>query len=251
MNSKLKASIKTYVFAACLILTVRAQAQLYVGIKSGTHMASVDFADKEYMSSKMGFVPGFDVGSAINISIGQFFELYNEMTFSLKGAAIRTTDSPQLHRWTLGYIDSPILLRTGIYKGPHHDLFIQMGPTISYWCFGQGKSKTGGLDDVEGGQWKYHFKWKETSGDMNEVFVPEANRIQLGLNFGVGGKLKFRNKHIFLIDVRYEWGNTYLSRFDYQDDLNEYTHNFNASTRAMKLSAAYLLNVDVLRKKYF
>jgi hypothetical protein len=245
--------LKPIAIIFCLAISpFRAQAQFYVGGKLGLQGATINFEGKEFLPYKVGFVPGFDLGSAINISIGSSFDLYNELAFSIKGASIRTTDTPEIRdRWTLGYIDAPILLRANIFKRPQQNFFLQMGPTISYWYFGNGKTVNSQLFEDGPEQLRYSFRWRETLHYTEGTYVPEANRMQLSLNVGVGSKLKFRNKHLLFIDLRYEMGNTYLSRSEDQDYVNDFEHNFRVNNRVIKLSAAYLMNVEVLRKKFF
>jgi hypothetical protein len=232
-------------------VTGTANAQFYAGGKFGLQLSTLHFADMEYHEQfKISPVPGLNLGCAMNLKITQSFDLYSEFIYSLKGSRIQSKDYMDINnRLTLSYFDIPLMLRTAVYKNPQYDFFFQMGPTIGFWGTGKGVMRTSELDEYNLDKAKYQLKWEETSGLISEVYVSEPNRVQLGLNLGFGSTYKFRNKHVFIVDIRYEMGHTYLSKSNEKIDYLGYGFDFKANNRAIIFSTAYLFNVQSLRKK--
>ncbi len=240
------------IFFALAFCYLNAYSQAYIGGKIGFQMSKLNHDDKDYKKAyDVNFSPGYNIGAAFNIKVTESFDLYTEILYSKKATQIKKDDVLVKDRLVFSYFDWPLLLRTNVYKSPNYNIFLQIGPTVGYWMKGKGIIESDEL--LEGGfpKLKYDFKWdEETLHLMHGVNVPEANKIQLSLNIGFGSEIKLRNKHIFLVDVRYEMGHTYLSKSDEKGNyLYGYTHDFKANNKTLMLSTAYLFNVQALRKK--
>jgi hypothetical protein len=228
------------------------KAQIYLGGKMGFQLSKHNFFDEDFKkSNNIGFLPGFNIGLATNLKISNSFDLYNEINYSTKGTRISNYTVHVKDKLQLSYLDFPFLLRTSIYKDPYCKVFLQMGPTIGFWLKGKGLIQSDELLEEGFFKLKYDFKFNEnTPHIMHGVTVPEPNRTQLSLNVGIGTEMTLRSKHVFLVDLRYEMGHTYLSKSDeMRYYIHGYAHNYKANNQVFMISTAYLLNMQTVRRQ--
>ena len=251
--------IKRVIFQLAIIISgifmpvTFASAQFYFGGKTGFQISTHSFGDKEYRQGHTaGFRPGFNIGSATSLKIADKFDIYNEITYSIKGATVQADDNEFVtNRLALQYIDIPLMLRYSLMKHPAYDFFVQSGPTIGFWMKGK-EIVTGSevLSEAGVDKFEYRISFKESNDGAFDKNLQEANRVQLALNIGIGGAFILKNKHRFIVDVRYEMGHTHLSK---SSNLTAHwygdSYDYRVNNQTFMVSTTYLFHLQNLRKK--
>jgi hypothetical protein len=241
MLRKLHYLLGTALLFSCA-LTASSQ-EVFIGPKLGLsiHKASFNFSeDEDIFDQKIQL--GYQIGGAFTMPLKNIFSFHSELYFSQKGKKTIVTDNGLENKSTYYFIEAPVLLRlnfeggsgeAGVYK--YH---VEIGPTISYWLGGKGSVGLAGFKD-----YKVVFN-NDTSyvSQTNEMVINGANRLQWGLNIGVGLEYPVKKNQTVFIDFRLVMGNSNLiessgySEFDlfgYDDDLNVHISQFVISTSYM------------------
>lgn len=236
----------------CLLLSgyIPAAAQFSFGAKAGLQVSRQHFADPEYAEQiKVRLKPGLNGGFAYNIGVTERYSLYSELIYSMKGVRIKRDLGDVDNRLTFHYVDMPLMLRGKIAKSYGYDVFLEFGANMGYWLGGKGKIKAEEIKEYNLEELHYKLVFDEAKAD-NERWVTENNRFQFGLLFGIGGEFRLPNGHSYILDLRYEWGHTHLSKNRVTDfPIAEFRNNFQANNHMLVLSAAYLLNFEKLRRQ--
>ncbi|MDN5202487.1 porin family protein [Fulvivirgaceae bacterium BMA10] len=243
---------------------ISAKAQLSVGPKVGVQAFQSFFSSsesKDLYKSKPH--PGFTGGLAALVEVSDNFSLRFELAYAQKGKKIEGRSDSQLKNVArYNHIELPILFtRRFIAKSSKggYEWFLAIGPNTSYWLGGKGELESSELTfeyAVQTLNYDIDFNLDRPfglSGD-NVTNIKEPNRIQLGLNFGGGFIFKPNKTNTIVVDLRFEWGNTFIGKkdavvefpyvfFDYMDDIR-------ATNSGVKLSIAYLfdLKLDQLKR---
>ncbi|HAA13178.1 MAG TPA: hypothetical protein DCE41_16405 [Cytophagales bacterium] len=190
-------------------------AQIWVGPKGGFQGSQFFFAEQEdgdlyneapWLGWNAGWVSNFDVVDNWSLAIDI---VYSEK--SRRYTAVLPTDIIFFHRATYSYLDVSPLLRYSIGNLPRH-YYINVGPVIGLWLGGRGRIDTeftqeAGLDD--GYRYTIVFNPDRQTIDRN-MLVSDGNRVQVGIEAGVGAQFDVLYDKRIQVDLRYQMGHTYL-----------------------------------------
>ncbi|UII31305.1 PorT family protein [Fulvivirga ulvae] len=233
-----------------------------IGPRIGGQMSWVSYEDsqiKEYYDIEplYGYFGGFTVAFRVR----ERFFLQTDFIYSRKGKLITGTDDasksdPELeYRSIAHHFDIPIVYRMD-FKGQFGDnlafkYFVGLGPNISYWWKGNGTLRSGELIENHIDELEYDVKFGSSSDDDQGVLVvQDANRVQLGINFATGLVLEPAGGGVYILDVRFELGHSYLYK-ESPAQFTEATFTDPAKGRNMgfRLGVAYLLDTKVSQRK--
>jgi hypothetical protein len=220
------------------------------GPKGGIQYSNTIFADKEFASNyTSSLVPGFNIGGAMEYPIYKIYSFQMEVNYSQKGRRLDYFQGPFIKNFsTFHFIEVPMMLRINMDRGIGKYYF-NIGPNIGYWLGGSGKLMARRPIDLGFGEQKYSMRFGEETGSYDQLIISEANRVQLGLDAGVGMMLPIDKKKQLMLELRYSMGHTYFAGKESGShgtrDLNE---NFEAFSRVISLNAAYMYNIDLWKK---
>ena len=182
-----------------------AQAQVLVGPKLGVQVGQVHYEKQSFQDQyNPNYKLGFNLGGAITFPVIEPFTLHAELLFSSKGKSITIPEESLKNIGHYYYVEVPIMMRFKIW--PKKGIFLGVAPNLSYWMGGTGK-----IIDMETTSnftpYNIHFGSNESPNDLQ---VTDANRLQLGLLFGLGGQFELPNDRKFTIEARYEMGHSFL-----------------------------------------
>lgn len=243
--------LKYLVLFLVVCLSLRSSAQhLRTGFKVGTQLSRPYYDDATFYNEfATEYSLGFNVGGVVNWKVSDNFALHTELLYSQVNKQLVGTDQYTMNRDRLNYLVVPVLLRGSAPVG-HAEVYLNAGPSISYWLGGQGFVRHPELDEF-GFETSHRIafgeKEKNDSYTDEVVRITNANRFQLGLDMGAGVMVPLQDRYL-MVDLRYSWGHTnmakddaqYLGFFGYNDDLSYANHSFS-------VSCAYLLEFDLVK----
>lgn len=234
------------------VFTCSTFAQILIGPKVGGLYYKHNHDDKSLLKErdiKSNFDFGYNVGAVFIYSLNKRFAMQTEILYTVKGKKLTGGIQDQFsHEATYKYIEAPLLFKYNIKKKAY-TWYIQGGANFSYWLSGKGVLKSFEFDEVGIPSSAYNivFKRSEIDDESNEINLVEPNRIQVGLDFGVGALINTlhpRNK--ILVDLKYQFGHSWLARDnDILLGLDEYREDFRSSYGTFSLSVGYLFGFDL------
>lgn len=238
----------SFFFLLCCLSSAKAQ-QFYVGLKTGTQLYTVDFAD-DLAESRMNnrFKVGYKIGGTIIFPLPENFFFGMEGFYSRKGRKY-DFDGTSTNNAAYNFIELSSYLRKsykvtlGEGKLPGF-FFFNIGPNIMYWMNGHGT-----LEDAAPLDYEIKFSDPVTS-DFTINYMNDVNRWLFGLDFGAGFSFLTKNDQDLSIELRYTHGHTYLggenasfiSILGFDDDLR-------GRYRVFHISVAYLFDLDMQKRK--
>ena len=234
----------------CLFALPTFAQEIRVGPTIGAQLSRPYYDNRDY--SKV-YVPGyglsFQAGGVLQIKASDYFALHTELLYRQVSKRTKGTDDYTISRDTYNYLSAPILLRGSVPVG-QWEVYLNGGPSISYWLGGHSFLRHGELIELEVYELDHRIAFRETPTEdlFNEpLYVNNANRIQLGLELGSGFMVPLNGRYL-MVDLRYRWGHTNMGNEDsqyttlifYDDDLSFATHSW-------AVSLAYLIEFDLVK----
>ncbi|CAN5452858.1 hypothetical protein BH23BAC1_BH23BAC1_17420 [soil metagenome] len=238
--------MKSTVLIFLLLLTSNMLlAQLLIGPKAGIQLATTSFSNRLDYSDSVNslFKPGFNLGSVLNLEVNKSFSLQFELNYSLQGRLIKGVYDQYLkHKAHDHYLNLPGLLRYHWSK-KRIKYFLNAGPSLSYWLGGSGKISSSSIASNDQEFIKYSISFKEPQNESGKVFIQEANRLQIGVDFGAGVQLPVKRGQKLMLEARYNLGHSYLGKkFSVQNNIPDYSDNLETSHSIINVSAAYVFS---------
>ena len=233
-----------------LVLFISIQSfskEVFLGPKLGfsIHKASFNFSeDEEIFDQKLRV--GYQIGGAFTMPLQNIFAFHTELYFTKKGKKTIILENNLENQSSYYYLEAPVLLRLNFEGGASpagsYKFHFDIGPTLSYWLGGSG---TVGLEGFK--KYKVVFA-KDTSAvaGPDELMITGANRLQWGLNLGVGIEYPIVRKQTLFADVRYVIGHSNLieSEGSSSFDLFGYDDDLNVHYRQFVISVSYMFSYD-------
>lgn len=184
----------------------------------------------------------FHAGMAVNVKVSDLFSLQTEWLYEESRKHIEHRLLGDWQKETYRYLSLPLLLRVSVPSG-YNEFFFNAGPRISYWLGGEGEIMHGEVLDFEMETLRYEMVFSE-SGDNFRFPIQDANRFQLGLDFGVGALFPMGTQSL-MVDFRYFVGHTNMVKSDIKYlPLTFYEDNLQHTQHMLSLSLSYLFNLD-------
>ena len=240
-------------FIGCLscLSTLTALAQeIRVGPVIGALASRPHYDNRDYSKVyKPGYGLSFQAGGVLEIKASDYFALHTELLYRQVSKRTRGIDNYTISRDTYNYLSAPILLRGSVPVG-QWEVYLNGGPSISYWLGGHSFLRHGELIELEVYELDHRIAFREAPTEdlfTEPLYVNNANRIQLGLELGSGLMVPLSGRYL-MVDFRYRWGHTNMGNADsqyttlifYDDDLSFATHSW-------AVSLAYLIEFDLIK----
>jgi hypothetical protein len=243
-------------------LSTDSLAQVLIGPVAGTNVGWVAYDSGAYDVKP---TLGFNVGASISFRVRKKFFLQSSLLFSRKVKSITEkkgpgSDADFSNVTKLNYLEMPILY-TAEFKGKlgkksirEFKWYLGLGPTVSYWLGGKGVISDGDLLEANIKSQSYKITFDTHNGDIrrDEMYVKDANRIQLAINISAGLILEPVGLNKFMISMRYEFGHSYLSpsnhgKFGVMDEIilaNPYQDNLKARVHTLNFALNYFIDMN-------
>jgi hypothetical protein len=202
---------KLFLLAALAVCSCGAFAQVSLIPKVGVNLANASIEDnREYPGQKS--LLGLTAGLGINFPLTSdaFLSVQPEILYSQKGWAGESSNALAGYEGTyrLNYLEVPLLLKIN-FGGETIRAYVNAGPSFGYLLSGRVDGRVTALGvEVFKIDDKLEFTETPNATRLNEV---DANRTEIGLNFGGGVGYSFGGKVLF-VDVRYNMGLTDYAR---------------------------------------
>jgi hypothetical protein len=258
--------MRSFVIIVCMLLvmgTTHAQV-IHIGLKGGANLSWMKLDDPDF-NQDYDIKPtlGFNAGMAFSAKLNDRYFLHSELAYSKKGKVV--TGKLNLHdRMVYDYIEIPLTFNVffdakfKMQNVKHFKWYLGAGPNLSYWLGGRGRVindelreySTPGGDD---GSITYTIKFGsrgDTQAHPEIIYVDRANRRQFGINFGGGIFLEPLNGNKIMLDVRFEWGHSWMGKSGYSDYVfpTGYGDALQARNMGLRLSAMYMLEFSTDKK---
>jgi hypothetical protein len=261
----LQAMLKRAFFRVSILLVavfspIYSSGQILVGPVAGGGSSWVSFHDSDSRQMyKQTPVPTFHFGAAVSFQVRKNFYMHTAALYSRKGENLGSnTDVSLKQKEIYHFIEVPIVFarefKIDLGKNKIVKWYVGIGPNISYWLNGRGSLINNQL--LENGfppaNYKIDFRSSDNP-DPSKVYIPDANRFQLGLNIATGWVFEPVGLQKIYFNVRYEIGNTYISKSGYESfynlGLNEYHGDMQARIMGLKASISYLIDLKTSERK--
>lgn len=189
---------KFFLLGICVILFSATKAQVEYGVKGGFNISNIGGSDVNNNKARIMI----HLGGFVEASLTDKISLQPELYYSAQGAKFKAPGDD--HKYNLGYINLPVLLKynfdNGIYAG--------VGPQLGFLL--SAKNKVGGnkfniKDDLK----KVDFAWVFDLG-----YQPKGSKFGVDARFNLGlsrldedGDIKWFNR-VFQVGVFYVLGST-------------------------------------------
>ena len=221
-------------------------AQIWVGPKIGLQLAKAVPDEQERLYGEKytsSYQPGYTFGLDANYEVNRIFSLETGLLYSRKGKNITQQESPyQQNTATYHHIDLPLLLRT-TFGRRYTQWYLNAGANVSYWLSGKGRFQANGVAT------DYRIRFSPDVSQSGDVYLPNANRLQFGLDFGGGIIFRVGRYERLSVDVKYTLGQTDLSQSATLADALRYFDRFRTTIHVVSISAAYQFKIDYGPKK--
>jgi hypothetical protein len=127
------------------------------------------------------------------------------------------------------------------------------GPLFSYWLGGKGTVNSDEFAENNFEPFEYRIRFGERGEDIGEtniIYVNDVKRMQLGFTFGGGIMLEPSDKNKIMVDLRFEFGHTWMGTPTSADYVLPVTYDDNLKARNMGLrfSVMYLFETNLDKK---
>lgn len=197
--------LRRHLTALCLCLiaaaTLSAQRSIdpkvYIGIKGGATLSSMQFSP----AVKQSLLPGTLGGLSVRYTEEKLFGLLAELTLDGRGWAENfeeLSDRFSYHR-QLNYIQMPVM--THIYFGSQHIKgFVNLGPSVGYMLSSKIKANFdyNDIPSVEG----FPSRLRRTE----QLSLPIKNKFDYGICAGLGMEFCIDSRNSFMLEGRYYFG---------------------------------------------
>jgi Outer membrane protein beta-barrel domain len=264
----------TYKFARLFLIfwlflstTYFAEAQFLVGpvVSAQVNWVTLDDGDL-YKNYSIKPQIGFQIGGGIAFRVQKRFFLNASLLYSFKRKEVNGIRDPLLiNNVTYSSIDMPIIYTAEfsgkVGRSKTFKWFIGIGPTISYWLGGSGTiQSTDAIDSGvarDGAPLDYDIVFgpvdlsQGTLGNINKMYIENANRVQLGLNFVTGVVLEPHGFNKIMLTARFEVGHSFFSdnssgKFP---AIADYADNLRSRNMAVIFSAGYFIDLKTSQRK--
>ncbi len=252
--------ILSLLFLTLLSTPLKAQVIQY-GLKTGLQYSWVRMDDPSQQKLVVNKpIVGFNVGVVVTFKVKTRYFLHTELLYSTKGKKVEGIVDPTLEDKVIyQFIDFPMLYNIQFKRNLAADnlkqfkWYIGAGPIFSYWLGGKGTINNSEFVENKLPPQNYTLKFGVRGEDKNElsaVYVDKANRLQVGFNFGGGILLEPVNGRKIMVDLRFEFGQSWLGKAnstDYALPLS-YHDNLQSSNMGFRFSMAYLFEANLDKK---
>lgn len=224
--------------------------ELFIGPKAGLRYYKVRFIDPlDGDDFKSNYDVGYAAGITIVAKIPQEFSLGADLYFSRMG---RNLDfEPGINNSaTYNFIEAAPHIRKNFKLNLGRnlepgDLYLSLGPNISYWLGGSGTLSTPDQS------FNYDVSFGEVdSTQLSTHFIEGANRFLVSFDFGIGVGFPVSRNQYFYAELKYTLGNTFLGdQGDSFINFEGFDDNLRSQYRVIQLSAAYVFKTDPRTRK--
>lgn len=199
---------KVLFMAALACFSLSATAQVSIIPKAGINIANASLADDNTLENGKESLIGFTGGLGFNFNMTEdgFLSiqpevLYSQKGFSSSGSGVVNYDG----NYRLNYLEVPLLLKIA-FGGDVVKAYVNAGPSVGYLISGRVKGN-GNILGLVGSSIDEPIEFTDdpTIADITEL---DANRVEVGLNFGGGVGYGFGDNGMFFLDLRYNAGLT-------------------------------------------
>jgi hypothetical protein len=222
-------------------------AQLLIGSKAGGHLSGASFTDKPFNQDyKNQYLTGFHYGFVASSRLSELFYFHTELNFTrMRKSVSGKTDLIEFtNSAALNFIEMPVLVRAVHHINEFTFLYVNGGPCFNLWLGGRGNLHAKSVETSTKEDHPYKIVFKGDEFDRENLFVSEANRLQVGLSFGGGIVFTIAPKQKMMVDLRYYSGHTVLGK-NIGEAFLDYREDWRVTTRSMAMSVAYLYDLDV------
>ncbi len=205
---------KILLLTVLTVFSCRAFAQVSLIPKAGINVANVALDNDRDLDGQKSLI-GLTAGLGFNFALtsDNFLSIQPEILYSQKGWAAQSSNLLASYDGTfrLNYLEVPILVKVN-FGGEVIKAYVNAGPSFGYLIGGRLKGNWNALGFL-GSDIDESLKFTDTPSlaSLNEL---DANRIEIGANFGGGVGFALGGNVIF-IDLRYNMGLTDYNR-DYE-----------------------------------
>ncbi len=191
---------------------------------------------------------GFRAGGLMNYTVTSRFSLQVELTYLQKSRKLSGgVDDKFKNNSTYRFIEIPVLCRV-TYDFAGWSWYFNAGGNFSYWLSGKGSYygfdmyDAGVLDDVN---YSIIYGKEPNFNPERNIYVEKPNRIQLGIDAGVGFYFSIKEKQSINLDFRFTWGQSWMAQ-DGPIDLNlsDYKEELRHSFGTLSVNVAYVFDWD-------
>jgi len=231
-------------------------AQILIGPKVGARVSWLnyenfnqdDFTKEPFLGYSAGFTTAFKVQKR--------FLLQLDITYMQAGKKIEAISGTPFQNYAkYHYLNTPIVYKLDFKEALGDKVFkwyIGVGPNVNFWLGGNGFLESEELreENIEQLNYRIIFDEIQANPEYGGLYFNEANRVQVGLIASTGLVLDPAPGQSIMIDFRFEWGHSYMTRADGRfTNVVGYRDNLRARNQALQLSIAYVFDIINKGKK--
>lgn len=253
----LKASfISLLITILCTFNIGQLYAQILIGPKAGARVSWMQYEDFDSDEYKKQPAFGYSAGITTAFKVKKRFLLQLDIMYTQTGKKIEGITDPSLENHAkYHYLNTPVVYKLDFKEainGRAFKWYIGAGPNVNFWLGGKGTLKAVELkeNNTEELDYKIIFDDVPAVPEIGGLYIKEPNKVQVGLIASTGLVLEPAPGQSIMIDLRYEWGHSYMAREDGKfTNVIAYEDNLRMKTHSVQLSVAYVFDIINKGKK--
>lgn len=250
---------RIFILLLLVAISFSTNSQILVGPVAGGGLSWVSFHNSDSRQLyKQTPVPTFLGGVGVSFQVRKNFFMHTAFLYSRKGENLSAPDvDPNLsHKEIYHFIDVPVVFahefKIDLGNNKIVKWYAGIGPNLGYWINGKGSLVNNQLLEDNFSAIHYKIDFKSTDNpDPSKVYVSDANRFQLGLNFATGWVFEPVGFQKIYFNIRYELGHTYISKGGMEtfSGINDYHGDMTARNMGLHMSLSYLIDLKPAERK--
>jgi hypothetical protein len=232
------------------------KAQIFIGAKSGVRTSWLNYDEFAREDFKRKPFIGYSAGITASFKAQKRFLLQVDVMYTQNGKRLEGVSETEFrNNARYHYINTPIVYKLDfkeVIGKKSFKWYLGVGPNVNFWLGGNGKLRSVELleENIEELNYDIIFEELPANPEFGGLYVPEANRVQVGLILSTGMVLEPAAGRSLIIDFRYEWGHSFLAREEARfTNVIAYNDNLRATNQAFQLSVAYVFDITNKGKK--
>jgi hypothetical protein len=223
------------------------------GIKIGGGLVLNQYQDPKYKDLyNFNSKPSYNGGIVFAVYGSDSYGLHTELNYERRFRKVQNEPGEEIPNIvsdaSFNYLSLPIMMQFRKNFDPKWAVFAAAGPQISTWIGGKTKIESDELREFSNSsmvEMEYLVKKSPKDGPLVVMYLPNANRFQLGIVFAVGTMFEFREYQRVSLDFRLLWNHTNLAFNEGNTDiLVAYDENLEFRQHSLTVNLAYIIGHD-------
>lgn len=229
------------------------------GLRAGPTLTFATVTDR-FEKPKFGTLPksGFTLAGVMTMPLKEDYTFYTEAGYLRSGRIMKILEMGWQSDFTYHFLTTSMGLTRAVNIRLREDLqgelFLSVGPNITYLMGGSGKLITGSQGGTTNFNLDIHNRVatrqdSQRWGDFRNNYIYNPNRFLFGMDFSIGGEAPLGAKQKLFAEFRFTWGHTNLGTRETSNKLEIVNYDDTMFVNLKTVSFNLIYTYDYDRRK--